>query len=145
MNFFHSLDGLTLLKAYTFIILILFSHWFSDFILQTRWQAENKSKNNEALSRHLGTYSAGMLLLLYITPYFLFSVHPNLFNYLKSVILYVLLNGCLHWITDYFTSRATTHFYQKKDIHSFFGVIGFDQFIHVSTLLLTMSLLFICK
>lgn len=39
-----------------FIIIVLFGHFIADFIVQTREQAENKSKNLEALSRHILSY-----------------------------------------------------------------------------------------
>jgi hypothetical protein len=41
----------------TEIILMLFIHWIADFVLQTHWQATNKSKNNIALTQHVTTYS----------------------------------------------------------------------------------------
>jgi hypothetical protein len=115
---------------------LLAIHWYSDFVLQTRWQAENKSKNNIALSRHVGTYCLGFLALLTMLHF-----SRNVFT-LSGIALYVSLNGALHWVTDFITSRCTSYFWGKKDIHTFFAVIGIDQFVHAITLLVSAPLLF---
>ncbi len=117
-------------------ITILSIHWFCDFVTQTRWQAENKSKNNEALGAHVLTYMFYFWVLLYILHFFRNSFTND------GVALYVVVNGVLHWITDYITSRCTSYFYAKKDIHTFFVVIGIDQLIHTTTLLATVPLLY---
>jgi hypothetical protein len=115
---------------------LLAIHWYSDFVLQTRWQAENKSKNNIALSRHVGTYCLGFLGLL-TTLHFYSSIFT-----ISGIVTYVALNGALHWLTDFITSRCTSYFWGKKDVHAFFTVVGIDQFIHSTTLLATATLLF---
>ena len=115
---------------------LLAIHWYSDFVLQTRWQAENKSKNCVALSRHVFTYSLGFATFLYILHFFRSSFTSD------GIVLYVVVNGILHWVTDYITSRCTSYFWGKKDVHTFFAVIGIDQFIHSFTLLVTAPLLF---
>lgn len=115
---------------------LLAAHWYSDFVLQTRWQAENKSKNNIALSRHVGTYCLGFFVLLTIS-----SIAGTGFTF-TGIVLYILLNGVLHWITDFTTSRITSHFWAQKNVHSFFVVIGIDQFIHAACLLVTAPILF---
>ena len=38
-------------------VVLLATHWVADFVLQTHWQASNKSKNNVALSRHVLVYT----------------------------------------------------------------------------------------
>lgn len=100
---------------------LLATHWVADFVCQTHWQASNKSKNNEALSRHLASYTA-----------ILAAVSVVLFG--MTGIVFAAVNGVLHWITDYFTSRASSKLYAKQDWHNFFVVIGFDQLIHQVTL-----------
>jgi hypothetical protein len=52
-----------------YFVILLGVHWFADFVLQTRWQAENKSHNNVALSRHVGVY----LSWLFIASLFMFG------------------------------------------------------------------------
>jgi hypothetical protein len=38
-------------------VALLAVHWVADFVLQTNWQARNKSKSNVALSRHVLVYT----------------------------------------------------------------------------------------
>lgn len=108
---------------------LLAVHWFGDFVLQTHWQASNKSTNNNALARHVGTYT----LVLFLLSNVIFRDAPTL-----VVVVFALVNGALHFATDYFTSRWTSALYAKQDWHNFFVTIGFDQLIHQATLALTM-------
>lgn len=99
------------------ILLILIIHWFADFVLQTHWQASNKSINFYALVRHTAVYSACWIPLLVS----LFGGYGLLA--IGSIFI-------LHTITDYFTSRITSRLYKQSKIHGFFVVIGFDQWLH---------------
>lgn len=101
---------------YQELILIFVIHWFADFVLQSNWMASNKSKSNRALLAHISVYT---LVLCIINP------------------LWALINGILHGITDYFTSRWTSRLWAKQDTHNFFVVIGLDQCIHAITLVIT--------
>jgi hypothetical protein len=40
---------------------LLSVHWLGDFVLQTRWQSQNKSKRVDALLRHIAIYTAILL------------------------------------------------------------------------------------
>jgi Protein of unknown function (DUF3307) len=117
---------------YQFVAL-LFVHWVADFVLQTHWQASNKSKNNEAIGRHVGVYTS---VLAFAVP-FIFAGAP-----FSRWLLFVVLNSWCHFLTDYCTSRATARLWAKGDTHNFFVVVGFDQFIHQATLAGTMVWLF---
>ena len=108
-------------------VALLAVHWVADFILQTHWQAQNKSKNLEALARHVGSYTLALL----IGSAFIFGQSAALFAF-------VAINGILHFGTDYFTSRWTSALYAKQDWHNFFVVVGLDQLIHQVTLAATM-------
>jgi Protein of unknown function (DUF3307) len=107
---------------------LLAVHWVADFVLQTHWQASNKSKSNNALLRHVGSYT----LALWVATPVIFGL-PTF-----SMVFFVALNSVLHFATDYFTSRASSKLYAKQDWHNFFVVIGFDQLIHQTTLAATM-------
>lgn len=104
------------------ILTLLFLHWFADFVCQTREMANNKSKSVKWLSIHVLVYSAFFII---ISP------------------MYALINGILHWITDFTTSKITSHYWKEQKIKAFFTTIGFDQFIHAASLFLTYWWLFL--
>lgn len=112
-------------------LMLLAVHWFADFVLQTHWQAQNKSKNNEALAAHVGVYSMA-----------LFVGAALIFGRSAGWVWFVLVNAELHFVTDYFTSRWSSKLWVKQDWHNFFVVIGLDQLIHQVTLGFTMLLFF---
>jgi hypothetical protein len=112
-------------------VVLLVAHWFADFVLQTHWQAQNKSKNNVALFRHVLVYT----FIIAHASLVLFGPGPGW-------LAFVLVNFALHFATDYFTSRASSKLYAKQDWHNFFVVIGFDQLIHQITLAATMWFMF---
>jgi hypothetical protein len=109
-------------------VVLLGTHWLADFVLQTHWQASNKSKRIDALARHVAVYTSVLLVVSVI-----------LFG--RNGAAFAVLNGLLHFATDYFTSRWSSRLYAKQDWHNFFVVIGLDQFIHQVTLAATMHLL----
>lgn len=102
------------------IILLVWTHWFADFFLQTDWMAVNKSKSNKALLAHCAIYGACLI--------------PFGFTF-------ALLNALIHFGVDYCTSRWTSKLFAKGDRHNFFVVIGLDQAIHITTLILTYGAL----
>ncbi len=91
-------------------------HFIADFILQTDTMATMKSKSSKWLSIHVIVYSI---------PFLYFGW------------LFALINGVSHFVTDFITARATSYLWQKEKRHWFFVVIGFDQAIHMTTLILT--------
>jgi anaerobic C4-dicarboxylate transporter len=111
-------------------VALLALHWIADFVLQTHWQATNKSKNNEALAAHVGSYSLALLI-----------GSALIFGQSAAWLYFVAINAVLHFATDYFTSRASSRLYAKQDWHNFFVVIGFDQLIHQATLAVTMTII----
>jgi hypothetical protein len=111
------------------IYIIILAHWIADFICQTNWMAQNKSKSYKALSLHILSYTTALALVM-----FLLTQNPNSF-------LYALINGAIHFVVDAVTSRITSKLYAKGDVHNFFVVIGLDQAIHMATLVATMEVL----
>ena len=109
----------------TIIISILFTHWIADFILQTNWMAQNKSKQFRALAAHGSVYTLTLATFAILT-----------FDPLVGA-LWAITNGLLHMLIDYFTSRWSSKLWAKNDIHNFFVVIGFDQLLHAVILLST--------
>ena len=117
-------------EMYVLIIGILFMHWVADFVLQTDWQAKNKSSNNIALLKHVGSYSA----VLFVASLFLFTKT-------EIALYWVMLNSLLHFATDYVTSRINSYLWNKGDVHNFFVMVGFDQLIHYVCLFGTLLVL----
>jgi len=102
------------------IYLVLIVHWIADFILQTDQMAINKSTSFKWLSSHVGVYT---LALLPFGPSF------------------ALINGLTHFMVDYVTSKFTSYLWKKNDRHNFFVVVGLDQLLHTSILIITIPLI----
>lgn len=120
------------------VLVILFWHWIADFILQTDWEAQNKSKEWKPLLSHTIKYS----LVWFFPMFFIFAL--NLISEIDVIIKTFSFMGITficHTITDYFTSRLNTKLWNNKEVHYFFVSIGFDQFLHFTQLLLTYYLL----
>ena len=114
------------------ILGILFLHWVGDFVLQTDWQATNKSKNNLALTSHVASYS-----IVWTLASLVYSATTG--NW--WMLLFVPITFVCHWITDYYTSRINSKLWADKKVHYFFVSIGFDQFLHYAQLLITFAIL----
>ena len=124
----------------TLIFSIIVIHWVADFVLQTHWQASNKSKNNYALLMHVSTYT--------VTWLFAFGFWLVYGNQTMDIIngqigievfWFFPITFVLHFITDYITSRINSILWKRGDIHNFFVSIGFDQVLHYVQLFLTIN------
>ena len=104
------------------IMFIFWLHFIADFVFQTDEVAIKKSSSNLVLTYHV---------MVYILPFAL------IFGPAFAVINFVL-----HWLTDFFSSRATTKLYKAGERHWFFVVIGLDQALHYTALFGTYYLLF---
>lgn len=118
------------------IFALIAIHWVADFVLQTHWQASNKSKNWWALSAHVATYTGALLLL---TGVVIYGIPGLAVMSIPAFLMWVLLNGVIHFGVDAVTSRASSKLF-AKDWHNFFVVVGFDQVIHYFTLFGTLLL-----
>jgi hypothetical protein len=108
------------------LVALLAAHWLGDFVLQTDFQASNKSKRLDALALHVATYT----VTLFVAAVILFGV--------MTAVIFAVINGALHFVTDYITSRASSRLWEEQNWHAFFVVIGFDQLIHQATLASTL-------
>ena len=106
------------------ILAIVWAHWFADFILQNDTMAINKSSSNKWLGIHCSVY---------LWPIFLLGI---IFGGANG-ILWAAINAIAHFVVDYFTSRGTSSLWKKNERHWFFVLIGFDQAIHMTILLVT--------
>ncbi len=103
--------------------LILVAHWVGDFLFQSTRMAVEKSSSLKWLSAHVATYASVLLVLT------LFLFHW------KTAIIYVVINGLLHFVTDFFTSKLAARHQQNPRL--FYPILGFDQMIHGLCLYLT--------
>lgn len=100
----------------TKLIILAWVHWAADFFLQNDEMAVNKSSSNYYLGLHCFIYSLCLL------PY---------------GIMFSIINGAMHFIIDYMSSRITARYWQRGERHNFFVAIGADQAIHMSILVFT--------
>lgn len=118
-------------------ILILTVHFVADFALQTHDQAVNKGVGksifNKWLFYHVATYTFVWGLIFMVLP-----VHEEFQNG-AGWLIFVLMIGIPHYITDWITSRIGKAFWNKNDVHNGFVVVGADQIIHYLCLLFVLS------
>lgn len=112
------------------IFSLLVVHWLADFVAQTHWQAMNKSSDNWALTKHIGSYT--MIWYIFVMVHFFIMGPSQPFG----VIWFLLITFGAHWITDYITSREVKKLREKEDYHNMFVVIGFDQLLHYAQIFL---------
>jgi Na+/proline symporter len=98
------------------VVLLFWVHVLADFVAQTDEMATRKSSSNEWLLRHVLTYGT---LFAWTGPW------------------YCIANMALHFATDYVSSRITSRLWKAGRRHAFFVVIGIDQALHLSALVLT--------
>lgn len=104
----------------TLLLYVLFIHFIADFVLQTKWMAENKSKNWKAMFSHIAVYALCMCIF-----------GP----------VYGIVNATLHLVTDVVSSRLSSRAYAKGNMKGFWMVIGADQLVHQTCLILTLGLI----
>jgi len=102
------------------ILILIWMHFIADFLLQSDMMAINKSKSIKWLSVHIFWYS-----LIFFNFGFKFAI----------------FNAGAHFLIDFVTSRITSKLWQKEQRHWFFITIGFDQALHITTLILSYKLL----
>ncbi len=111
---------------------LLFGHFIADFVFQSRKMAINKSSSIFWLSYHVIVYT--IVLGFIVSPFFIWYYNADVF--LQKLIIFMLVNGVLHWITDFFSSKLSSYFYEKSQ-KMFWTVVGFDQWIHNTCISLT--------
>ena len=113
------------------LLILLSVHFVADFVLQTDWQARNKSKNWEALARHVGVYT------LCFIPFAVWAFPMGD----SRAVPFVVITFVLHFITDAITSRINSRMWAAKRVHAFFVGIGADQLSHAYALAWTFWVL----
>jgi hypothetical protein len=111
---------------------LIFTHWIADFIAQTDDMAKNKSKSNVWLGKHILAYMAVLVPFAIAAGWTI----PG-----KYWMAFVLINGAAHFGIDYVTSRVNSRLWQAGKVHEFFVGVGFDQALHMATLIATYQYL----
>lgn len=130
------------------VLALLFFHFIADFVCQTDEMATRKSKENQWLVWHVVVYTSVFCSLVFFaaalthlpprgSAIFVDAYWKSIVDFLGLLSLFALVNGLLHFATDYVTSRVNSYFFLKKMRHWFFVGIGIDQFIHYATIILT--------
>jgi hypothetical protein len=101
-------------------------HFLADFSLQTNDQAVMKSTDHLHLQRHVLTYSLVWLVASYC-----------LFESFFLALSFASLTYSAHYVTDYISSRVGKQFWDSKDYHTGFVVVGADQIAHHIQLIYT--------
>lgn len=116
------------------IFTILIAHFLGDYILQSDYDAQNKSKFFHALLSHT---------VCYLIPFtFLGTIYSEIKGFNLAVYYFVGITFIVHTIQDYFTSRLNSKLHSEDKRHLFFISLGFDQLAHYVQLFLTYYLLF---
>ena len=126
---------MTLIEIFSIIII----HWIADFIMQSDYDAKNKSKFFHALFSHTITYSSCWFVIILLFGYI--NKTQTTEWYVLNTLFFVGITFVCHTITDYFTSRLNSKLWAKGDVHNFFVSVGFDQVLHYVQLFLTYQLL----
>jgi len=58
------------------------------------------------------------------------------------LLAWAALNGGLHFVTDFITSKTSRYFYDNGKMRLFWVVIGADQMVHMLCLIISALLLF---
>jgi hypothetical protein len=117
---------------------ILLIHFLADFGLQTHEQATNKGVGDSFVNYWLfylvGTYSLIWLLAM-------LAVRQTYGLTEIGCLYFSLTTFICHYITDWSTSRIGKPFWEKKDFHNGFVIVGFDQILHYIQLYFTFKYL----
>ena len=109
------------------LVALLLVHWVADFVMQTQWMAENKSRRLVALGAHVLTYSSVLGVATVV-----------MFGATQPVLWFIAVNAGLHFATDFVTSRISAEMWRRQNVHAFFICIGFDQLLHQIALAATL-------
>ena len=114
------------------LIVLFIVHWLFDYVFQTREIANSKWTDINKLFQHTVLYSLGpAFFTLGIVIFAGYHAKPGM------ITMFVFMNLVFHFLTDFFTSKATHMLWEQKKEHAFFVVLGLDQLLHITALLST--------
>lgn len=121
-------------QATLFLMVLGFIHFLGDFVLQSDWMAKNKAKRFDALVIHVLVYGLTLTLLC---PWMFWHCWPQIND--SAIAQFLILNTLAHGTTDLITSRLSSLCWEHGQVHWFFVVIGFDQWLHGLVFLGTLA------
>ena len=124
---------------FSFMVVIFIFHFIGDWLLQSRWMGDNKSKLFEALLAHVLTY--GLVMSIGVSIWSIYNTTWQTYDLFWMGQVWVFVNVILHGITDKVSSHFTSKLYKENKIHGFFAVIGADGMTHYLTMLVTARLI----
>ena len=100
-----------------YITIVFIMHCIGDLTLQTEWMGLRKSKEWCPLFAHVAIYTGTL---------FVFSsfVIPSI------ALIWSCINGILHLLVDYFSSRAIARAREEGNVYKFYSFLILDQAIH---------------
>lgn len=110
---------------------VLIGHLIGDWIIQTDWQAENKTKNWKAMQQHMVGYNLCMFSLC--VPYM-----P-----LRSILILIMVSWTTHSILDRrWPIKRLLELSRSKDFsETTWGVLIVDQIVHITILFACVEVL----
>lgn len=119
----------------TVIYVLLVAHFVADFVCQSDWMAQNKSKRWDALALHVAVYAMALMVTLMLGLWMAWGGDTELGG--SPWLWFMGVNAVAHFVQDAITSRINSRLWQAKQVHWFFVGIGFDQLLHYVTLFVT--------
>lgn len=106
------------------VLSLLLAHWIGDFVFQSDEMAKKKSKDFGVLLGHCAVWTWAMLTAMFFLG----------MSVVNSPYALVLL-FTTHVFIDAVTSKINAELWEEGKIHSFFVMVGFDQFLHLAQIL----------
>lgn len=124
------------------IIYLIFLHFVSDFLFQSRAMANNKSSNLGYLLVHGIIIYATYLVGLYAIGY---EYETVTWFCLANSAIHMVIDGCIWNLYKAFVyyrfPKAKAETYEYWNDKHFYTTIGLDQMLHITTALLLGGLL----
>lgn len=113
------------------IIIIILIHLIGDFFLQGNKMSKNKANYPLSLIQHVSIYTLSFVVL---SPLVLGLT-------IQQGLIYSLLNGVLHLIVDWGTSKMKFKFWNNNE-NKYLKYVSLDQILHITILIVTYLVLF---
>jgi hypothetical protein len=113
------------------IIILILMHAVGDFFLQGHKLSKLKALKLPYLVEHVGIYT---LLFIVLSPVILGL------TFLQGLV-FSLLNGCFHFVIDYFTGKEKAK-YVNTDESKYLISVGIDHSLHLVILIGSYMLLY---